>query len=117
MLVLNDVAGAIGSNSCRVSRLHFIWTQHEKKKSETAIKTIFLSTAEKRNRRVVVTKEDTRRVLDGYPLLVCVLLSVVFLLCMVIMFKWVAEKENVLTESMVSFIPSAYNFFSICLIM
>ncbi|KAH0920273.1 hypothetical protein HID58_027933, partial [Brassica napus] len=56
---------AIGSNSCRVSRLHFIWTQHEKKKSETAIKTIFLSTAEKRNRRVVVTKEDTRRVLDG----------------------------------------------------
>ncbi|KAG2273529.1 hypothetical protein Bca52824_056084 [Brassica carinata] len=26
--------------------------------------------------------------------------SVVFLLCMVVMFKWVAEKENVLTESM-----------------
>ncbi|KAL0660124.1 hypothetical protein Bca4012_080709 [Brassica carinata] len=37
---------------------------------------------------------------DGYPLLVCVLLSVVFLLCMVVMFKWVAKKENVLTESM-----------------
>ncbi|CAF1768776.1 unnamed protein product, partial [Brassica napus] len=37
---------------------------------------------------------------NGYPLLVCVLLSVVFLLCMVVMFKWVAEKENVLTESM-----------------
>nr|VDD62514.1 unnamed protein product [Brassica oleracea] len=38
---------------------------------------------------------------NGYPLLVCVLLSVVFLLCIVVMFKWVAEKENVLTESMV----------------
>ena len=50
---------------------------------------------------------------NGYPLLVCVLLSVVFLLCMVVMFKWVAEKENVLTESMVSFVPSVYNFFSI----
>ena len=65
MLVLVDVAEVIGSDSCRVSRLRFIWTQHEKKKSETAIKAIFLSTAKKINRRVLVTKEDTRRVLDG----------------------------------------------------
>ena len=37
----------------------------KKKKSETAIKAIFLSAAKKINRRVLVTKEDTRRVLDG----------------------------------------------------
>ncbi|KAL0795906.1 hypothetical protein Bca101_067283 [Brassica carinata] len=36
-------------------------------------------------------------------LLVCVLLSVVFLICMVVMlFNWVEEKDNVLTESLVS---------------
>ncbi|KAG5385345.1 hypothetical protein IGI04_036815 [Brassica rapa subsp. trilocularis] len=37
---------------------------------------------------------------NGYPLLVCVLVSVVFLICMVVMFKWVAEKDNVVTESL-----------------
>ena len=42
-----------------------LFGRNTKKKSETAIKAIFLSTAKKRNRRVLVTKEDTRRVLDG----------------------------------------------------
>ncbi|KAF2614237.1 hypothetical protein F2Q70_00011129 [Brassica cretica] len=37
---------------------------------------------------------------NGYPLVVCVLLSVLFLICMVVMFKWVEEKDNVLTESL-----------------
>ncbi|XP_048597226.1 uncharacterized protein At4g04775-like isoform X2 [Brassica napus] len=46
-----------------------------------------------------LTKKKTG-IANGYPLLVCVLVSVAFLICMVVMFKWVAEKDNVVTESL-----------------
>ncbi|XP_013596540.1 PREDICTED: uncharacterized protein At4g04775-like [Brassica oleracea var. oleracea] len=34
---------------------------------------------------------------DGFPLVVCVMVSVFVLICMVVMFKWVEEKDNVIT--------------------
>ncbi|KAF8050728.1 hypothetical protein N665_1895s0004, partial [Sinapis alba] len=35
---------------------------------------------------------------DGFPLCVCVVDSVFVIICMVVMFKWVEEKDNVITE-------------------
>ena len=58
-----------------------------------------------------LTKKKTG-IANGYPLLVCVLVSVAFLICMVVMFKWVAEKDNVVTESLVSVVPSSSYFCS-----
>ncbi|XP_013617985.1 PREDICTED: uncharacterized protein At4g04775-like [Brassica oleracea var. oleracea] len=43
---------------------------------------------------------------NGYPLVVSVLVSVLFIICMVVMMKWAEEKDNVLTSSLVSFVPS-----------
>ena len=43
---------------------------------------------------------------NGYPLVVSVLVSVFFIICMVVMMKWAEEKDNVLTSSLVSFVPS-----------
>ncbi|CAN7075803.1 unnamed protein product [Brassica oleracea var. botrytis] len=37
---------------------------------------------------------------NGCPLVVCVMITVLFLICMVVMFKWIEEKDNVLTESL-----------------